>query len=82
MPLTSLSVLENLWVLGPFPGDETPLGKALSLQSHECQVCGYVYDPVEGSPEGDVGPGTSFEEMPGYWCCPVCRGPRGQFKRP
>lgn len=37
-----------------------------------CSNCGYIYDPDIGDPEGDVDPGTSFEEIPDDWTCPIC----------
>ena len=32
----------------------------------------YVYDPEKGDPDGGILPGTSFEEIPEDWLCPVC----------
>ncbi|MCR4427656.1 MAG: rubredoxin [Firmicutes bacterium] len=37
-----------------------------------CTVCGYVYDPVEGDPDGGVPPGTAFADIPDDWVCPEC----------
>ncbi|MCX6092418.1 MAG: rubredoxin [Candidatus Bipolaricaulota bacterium] len=37
-----------------------------------CTVCGYVYDPAEGDPTAGVAPGTSFEDIPEEWVCPLC----------
>lgn len=36
----------------------------------KCSVCGYVYDSEEGA--GDIPGGTSFEDLPDSWICPVC----------
>ncbi|MDL2223246.1 rubredoxin [Bacteroidales bacterium OttesenSCG-928-M11] len=38
----------------------------------QCDVCGYVYDPEKGDPDGGIEPGVSFEEIPEDWVCPVC----------
>ncbi len=38
----------------------------------QCAVCGYVYDPAEGDPEGGIRPGIGFEALPADWCCPDC----------
>jgi rubredoxin len=27
-------------------------------------VCGYIYDPALGDPDGGIKPGTPFEELP------------------
>lgn len=42
------------------------------MTKYECTVCGYVYDPALGDPDGDIAPGTPFEEIPDDWVCPVC----------
>lgn len=39
------------------------------MQKWACTVCGYVYDPDVGEPEGDIPPGTAFEELPEDWTC-------------
>ena len=39
---------------------------------YKCQVCGYVYDPDEGDPQGGIEAGTSFDDLPEQWKCPVC----------
>ena len=43
-----------------------------SKRKYRCTVCGYIYDPGIGDPEGDIQAGTSFEELPESWVCPVC----------
>lgn len=42
------------------------------MKKFQCVVCSYVYDPYEGDPEADIGPGTPFEELPDDYVCPVC----------
>ena len=39
---------------------------------YACTVCGYVYDPEIGDPEGGVPPGTPFADIPDDWVCPAC----------
>ncbi len=46
-----------------------------------CSVCGYVYDPVNGDPDGGVAPGTRFEDIPESWVCPVCGAAKTQFEK-
>ncbi len=46
-----------------------------------CTVCGYVYDPEEGDPEGGIAAGTSFEELPDGWVCPVCGAEKDAFQQ-
>lgn len=49
------------------------------MQKYVCDVCGYVYDPVEGDPENGIASGTSFEDIPDDWVCPVCGVSKEQF---
>lgn len=50
------------------------------LDRHECLICGYVYEPVKGDNKGQIPGGTSFEELPSDWRCPVCGARKSQFK--
>jgi len=50
------------------------------LTKWKCTVCGYIYDPDEGDPESGVKPGTSFEELPDDWVCPICGATKDQFE--
>ncbi|OQX62864.1 MAG: rubredoxin [Desulfococcus sp. 4484_241] len=49
------------------------------MEKYVCEVCGYVYDPAEGDPGNDIAPGTSFEDLPGDWECPVCGAGKDDF---
>ena len=42
------------------------------MEQYVCTVCGYVYDPALGDPENGVAPGTSFNDLPDDWVCPLC----------
>ena len=42
------------------------------MDRYVCILCGYVYDPAEGDPEGGIPPGTAFEDLPEGWVCPAC----------
>ena len=46
-----------------------------------CEVCGYVYDPKVGDEENGIKPGTSFEDLPKEWVCPVCFVGKEDFKK-
>ena len=48
---------------------------------YSCKVCGYVYDPAIGDPASGIKPGTSFEDLPDTWVCPVCSAPKSEFER-
>jgi rubredoxin len=44
-----------------------------------CESCGFIYDPEEGDPDGDIAPGTPFEDIPDDWFCPVCGARKKDF---
>ncbi len=50
------------------------------MQKYKCLVCGYIYDPEHGDSDADIAPGTSFEELPDDWECPVCGVGKDQFE--
>lgn len=46
-----------------------------------CKVCGYIYDPEKGDPDSGIKPGTTFEELPDDWVCPVCGVGKDDFEK-
>ncbi|MBE6064464.1 acyl-CoA dehydrogenase family protein [Clostridium cochlearium] len=44
-----------------------------------CNGCGYEYDPGVGDPEGEILPGTLFEDLPDEWTCPACGEEKDEF---
>ena len=54
---------------------------ATKMAKYECTVCGYVYDPKLGDPDGGITPGTPFEEIPDDWVCPVCGAAKSDFEK-
>ncbi|MGD2141917.1 MAG: rubredoxin [Candidatus Bathyarchaeota archaeon] len=50
------------------------------MSKWECTVCGYIYDPSEGDPDGGIDPGTPFEKLPNDWVCPVCGASKLEFE--
>ena len=50
------------------------------MKQFTCQVCGYVYDPAAGDPDAGVAPGTTFENLPDSWVCPVCGAGKDMFE--
>jgi rubredoxin len=51
-----------------------------AMEKWVCVPCGYVYDPEIGDPDGGVAPGTSFEDIPDEWVCPVCGVDKSSFE--
>jgi len=51
------------------------------MDKYVCQVCGYVYDPAAGDPDNGIEPGTSFEDLPDDWTCPVCGAGKDEFEK-
>jgi flavin reductase (DIM6/NTAB) family NADH-FMN oxidoreductase RutF/rubredoxin len=52
----------------------------LKMAKYQCSVCGYIYDPELGDPDGGIKPGTPFEEIPDDWVCPVCGASKSDFE--
>lgn len=50
------------------------------MDRYICTVCGYIYDPADGDPEGNVSPRTAFEFLPDDWVCPVCGAATEDFE--
>ena len=61
--------------------EEPEVKKATSSGKYTCKVCGYVYDPTVGDSDGGIKPGTSFEELPDTWACPICSAPKSEFEK-
>ncbi|ETA79437.1 rubredoxin [Youngiibacter fragilis] len=50
------------------------------MKGYVCMVCGYIYDPKVGDPDNGIKPGTSFENLPDDWVCPLCQAPKSDFE--
>ena len=44
----------------------------INMKQYVCNACGYIYDEANGIPEDEINPGTTFEELPEDWVCPIC----------
>ncbi|KYH29057.1 MULTISPECIES: acyl-CoA dehydrogenase family protein [Clostridium] len=56
-----------------------PKKAAPTWKYHVCNGCGYEYDPGVGDPEGEIAPGTLFENLPEEWNCPACGEGKDMF---
>ncbi|MDI6851103.1 MAG: rubredoxin [bacterium] len=50
------------------------------MKKYRCTICGYVYDPAVGDPDGGIAPGTPFEQIPDDWVCPICGASKEDFE--
>ncbi|MCD4835073.1 MAG: rubredoxin [Bacteroidales bacterium] len=50
------------------------------MKKYKCKICGYIYDPEVGDSQGGIAPGTSFDEIPDDWKCPVCGVTKKDFE--
>jgi rubredoxin len=53
----------------------------VEMEKWKCTVCGYIYDPGKGDPDGDIPPDTPFEKLPDSWVCPACGAPKDMFEK-
>lgn len=73
-----------------YSGETSVIEKEKKVESHDqkedkgpqykCLVCGFVYDPEEGDPEGGVHAGTPFANLPEDWKCPLCSAEKDMFE--
>jgi flavin reductase (DIM6/NTAB) family NADH-FMN oxidoreductase RutF/rubredoxin len=60
---------------------EKEVKKSPLAARYKCEVCGYIYDPEKGDPDGGIAPGTPFDDIPDDWVCPVCGADKNQFSK-
>ena len=51
------------------------------MGKYVCTICSYVYDEAKGIPEAGIAPGTTWEQLPEDWVCPLCGATKGEFKK-
>lgn len=49
------------------------------MKQYICSICGYLYDEAVGNPQEGLAPGTSWEDVPAMWVCPLCRAAKSAF---
>jgi rubredoxin len=50
------------------------------MKKHVCTVCGYIYDPAAGDADSGIASGTTFENVPDDWVCPICGVTKDMFE--
>jgi flavin reductase (DIM6/NTAB) family NADH-FMN oxidoreductase RutF/rubredoxin len=61
------------------PSNDASDEKSTEDQVYSCNICGYHYNPEEGDPTMGIPPGTSFEDLPEDWKCPICNAGKDYF---
>ncbi len=51
------------------------------MTKYKCDICGYVYDPEIGDSDNGIEAGTSFENLPDDWVCPICATSKEDFSK-
>ena len=51
------------------------------MEKWVCNICGYVYYPLDGDPDGGIAPSTAFEDIPDDWVCPMCGVSKENFSK-
>ncbi len=61
------------------PAEAETKGTENGMKKYRCDVCGYVYDPEVGDDAAEIAAGTSFDDLPEDWECPVCGAGKDEF---
>lgn len=48
---------------------------------YACSECKYIYNPRYGNEKAGIKPGTTFDELPKNWVCPVCGESKDMFEK-
>ncbi len=51
------------------------------MDKYRCSICGYIYDPEAGDSSSGIPAGTSFDDLPDDWKCPICGADKDQFEK-
>lgn len=50
------------------------------MAKYVCTVCGFVYDEAEGHPDSGIAAGTTWENVPEDFTCPLCGVGKDMFE--
>ena len=73
--LKALGIKTNM-----FTGDNKQIAEKTGKERYECLQCKYIYNPKFGNEKAGIKPGTSFEDLPDDWVCPVCGEGKDMFE--
>lgn len=71
---------EYMNTVKPVPEKREPK-KPVVEYVYQCRHCHTVYDPKEGEPGQHIAPGTTFDALPGNFCCSLCEAGKDDFSR-
>ena len=49
------------------------------MDQYVCRMCSYIYDPMTGDLVNGIHSGTTFEDLPDDWVCPICGAGKDDF---
>lgn len=55
--------------------------KSTEQDRYVCTECKYIYNPKYGNEKAGVKPGTTFDDLPKDWVCPVCGESKDVFEK-
>jgi len=50
-------------------------------QQYKCNICGYIYNPIDGDEFNNINAGVQFESISADWTCPICGASKNDFSR-
>jgi len=50
------------------------------MTKYRCVICDYIYEPAAGDPANGIAPGSTFEDLPADWVCPLCGADKSNFE--
>lgn len=59
--------------------EKTEASSEQAGSNYLCPICAYVYEPAKGDETQGIESGTSFEDLPDDWICPVCAAAKSVF---
>jgi len=81
-PAGLASFAPNLLYAGPFTlSSYEGRWHMADTDKYQCSVCGWMYDPAVGDPDGGIAPGTPFSKIADSWRCPVCGAEKSAFEK-
>lgn len=76
--INKTSVKKNTAPVRKKPPVKKPVKKVAAKKAskdmtrYRCKLCGYIYSPMRGEPHNGIPAGTSFDDLPESYVCPVC----------